>query len=136
MQQALKTLAVAALCLLSLQVQSQETFTNCTAAFLGEKMIVDQYSPTGKCEISQNAQGVLTVCTANLSDEGGTAVEKIKFKVAIRDGKSKTLIMFSDKTYREVPISSILSKCKKGDAIVLITLDDEYALPHNEMLVL
>lgn len=116
-------------------LDAQEAFSSCTAAFLDKKMIVDEYSPTGKCVLSQKATGMLTVCTADLNENGGTAVEKIKFKVAIRNGNSKTLIMFSEKTYEEIHLSAVLKKCQKGDAIVLITLNDQYALPHNEILI-
>jgi hypothetical protein len=42
---------------------------------------------------------------------------------------------YSNKTYQEVDIKPLLAKCKPGDAIVLLTLDDRYALPHNEILV-
>lgn len=114
---------------------AQKPFTNCAAAFLDDKIIVDQYTDQGKCKLPMAATGTLTVCTASLSPEKSYPTGKIQFKVAIRDKNTKTLMMYSDKTYTQVPIRAVMSKCKKGDFIVLMTLKDEYALPHNEILV-
>ena len=122
-------------CTMSSQGFSQEKFTACTAAFLDNKMIVDEYSPDGKCIISAAATGKLTVCTAELSPERSIAVDQIYFKIAVRDQNTKTLYMYSDKKYKQVDIREVLAHCKKGDHIVLITLDDDYAVPHNEILV-
>ena len=114
---------------------AQESFTNCSAAFLNNKMVVDEYSPNGKCSLSKDATGTLTVCTADLSPTNSFAVHCFKFMVAIKDQNTKTLCMYSKKTLENVDISKVMEKCKKGDSIVLLTLDDEYALPHNEILV-
>ena len=109
----------------------QDRFTNCAAAYLDSKLVVNDYSPEGYCELSKSASGELTVQT--MSDL--VPIGKINFKLAIRDGNSKTLMSYSNKTYQEVDIKPLLAKCKPGDAIVLLTLDDRYALPHNEILV-
>jgi hypothetical protein len=114
---------------------AQERFTSCAAAFLDGKMVVDEYSPTGKCSLAADATGELTVCTADLSPTSSIPVDKIKFRVAVRDGNSKTLWMYSGDALIKLDIRKVLAKCKKGDAIVLLTLDDRYALPHNEILV-
>jgi hypothetical protein len=114
---------------------AQEPFTNCTAAFLNNKIVVDQYTPDGKCTLPDSATGELTVCTADLSPENSFPVKKIKFKIALRDKNTGTLTMFSNETYKQVDIRKVLARCKKGDHIVLITMDDAYSLPHNEILV-
>ncbi len=108
---------------------------SCTAAFLDNKIVVDEYTTTGKCSLPATATGKLTVCTADLSPTSSVAVDKITFKIAIRN-QTNTLVMYSDKDFREVDIQKVLSKCRKGDHIVLLTLDNGYALPHNEILVL
>ncbi|MEQ1744472.1 MAG: hypothetical protein ABMA02_03535 [Saprospiraceae bacterium] len=115
---------------------SQEAFSNCAAAFLNNKLVVDEYAPGGKCILPDSATGELTVCTANLSPENTVPVDKIKFKVALRDKSTGTLTMFSNETYKQVDIRKVLARCKKGDHIVLVTTDTEYALPHNEILVM
>jgi len=115
---------------------AQRDFTNCSAAFLNNKMIVTEYSNKGKSAVSEKSTGELTVCTAEIGPEKSKPVEKIVFKVAIRDKESKTLVMYSDNTFRQIDIQDILKKCKKGDLIVLMTTDNQYALPHNEILVL
>lgn len=114
---------------------AQKSFSNCSAAFLNNKMVVSEYTDKGKCEVSESTSGNLTVNTVNLSSAESKAVDKITFKVAIRDKNTGTLTMFSDAEYTAVDIKSILSKCKKGDHIVLLTLNAEFALPHNEILV-
>jgi len=114
---------------------SQEAFSSCAAAFLNNKLVVNEYTPSGKCALPDTATGELTVCTANLSPESSIPVEKTKFKIALRDKSTGTLTMFSNETYKQVDIRKVLARCKKGDHIVLITTDTEYALPHNEILV-
>lgn len=113
----------------------QEKFTNCAAAFLNDQLVVDEYSPTGKCVLSKNATGTLTVCTADLSPEKSFPTGKLQFMVGIRDGNTKTICMYSKAALKTADISKIMEKCKVGDSIVLMTLKDEYALPHNEILV-
>lgn len=115
---------------------SQNKFSNCSAAFLDDKMIVTEYSTKGKSAVAEKAKGELTVCTAEIGPTSTKAIEKISFRVAIRDKNSKTLVMFSDEKFETIDIQNILKKCKKGDFIVLMTIDNQYALPHNEILVL
>jgi hypothetical protein len=123
-------------CLLPGMSLAQGAFQNCTAAFLGSKMVVNEYAPTGKCRLPATATGELTLCTVDLSPAQSKAVDKIDFTVAIRDKDTGTLTMFSGETFRQILVQNVLAKCKKGDHIVLLTLDRRYALPHNEILVL
>lgn len=131
------TLSVIGLLLLSSGISfGQKAFSNCSAAFLNNKMVVDEYSTKGKSKIGVHATGTLTVCTAELSPTSAKAVEKIVFRIAIRDKDTKTLVMFSDEAFNQVNIQHVLKKCEKGDHIVLMTTDNQYALPHNEILVM
>lgn len=115
--------------------RAQDGPSSCVAAFVGDRMVVDKYSPTGKCRLNASTTGELAVFTVDLSPTESKAVDKINFKVAVRDKATGTLTMFSDETYRQVPVQQVLAKCKKGDHIVLLTVDTKYALPHNEILV-
>ncbi|ARK11123.1 hypothetical protein [Fibrivirga algicola] len=114
---------------------AQSPFNSCSAAFVGGRMVVDAYTPAGKCQLPATATGTLTVQTVALTPTSGKAVDPIDFRVAIRDKSTGTLHQFSNETYRKVPVERVLSRCKKGDRIVLLTIDDRYALPHNEILV-
>lgn len=114
---------------------SQEMFTNCTAAFLDDRIVVDAYTPEGRCIIAENATGMLTVWTADLSPTQSIAKDKVRFMIAIRDKNTGTLVMYSEDVYKKIDIRKVLAKCQKGDRIVLLTLDREYALPHNEILL-
>lgn len=114
----------------------QNDFTNCTAVLLNDKMVVNEYTPTGKCELGLDAKGVFTVQPVSLQDNNVTIPQgKRRFKIAIKDSNTKTLTSFSDQIYTEIEVGKVLSQCKKGDYIVFITLDRELALPHNEVLV-
>jgi hypothetical protein len=59
----------------------------------------------------------------------------VAVSLAIRDENTKTLTMFSGEDFRKIEVQKVLAKCKKGDSIVLLTLEKQYALPHNEILV-
>lgn len=124
-----------ALAIAILPAAAQNQFNNCSAAFLDQKMVVDEYSPSGKCVLPASATGELTVCTAELSPEKSVPVDRIDFKIAIRDKNTGTLMMYSGDTYQKIEVKQVLARCKPGDHIVLITMKDEFALPHNEILV-
>ena len=119
-----------------LSAQEDSDFQNCSAAFLNGKMIVDEYAPEGKCVVSAKASGKLSLHPVVLSqDQPPIPGENIKFKVAIRGGSTRTLMMLSEKTWKEIDIETILKECRKGDAIVLLTLERQWAVPHSEILV-
>ena len=132
-----KTYSVGFILLFLIQTNlvAQSKFSNCSAAFLNQKMIVDDYSPNGKCILSNTAEGKLTVNTATYDHDKWQIGKIISFKITIRDSNTKTLLSYSDATYKEIDIKKVLLKCKKGDYILLSVVKDEYALPHNEILV-
>jgi hypothetical protein len=120
---------------ININLLAQNRFNECSAAFLNQKMIVDDYSPEGKCVIDSSATGKLTVGTVVYENDKWRFVDKISFKITIKDSKTKTLFSYSDTTYDEVDIKKVLAKCQKGDSILISLVKDSYALPHNEVLV-
>ncbi len=130
-----RMISVACLVGAALVGHAQSKFSSCSAVFLDNKLVVDDYSPTGKCALTQDVQGTLSVAEATYENNHWHQTASIDFMVAIRDKNSKTLMMFSNEVYQKLDIKHILSKCKKGDAIVLLTLKDTYALPHNEIMI-
>ena len=114
---------------------AQKAFTNCAAAFLDEKMIVGEYSAKAKASIPLTAQGELSVGTVSLSEKQIKLIDNFAFSIAIKDKETGTLMIFSKENYAKINIQKILSRCHKGDSIVILTLNNEYALPHNEILV-
>jgi hypothetical protein len=114
----------------------QKSFNHCSAAFLNSKMLVNEYSPSGKCSVLITEKGDLTVSTVEISSKESKAINPIMFQVAIKDKDTGTLMMVSKEGIQKIEIQKILEKCKKGDFILLLTNSDEYALPHNEILVL
>lgn len=115
--------------------QAQGSFNSCTGAFLDKKLVVDEYTTTGKCILSQTATGELTVCTAELSPQSSIPKDEIEFKIAIRDKNTGTLTMYSGDTFKRIDIEKVMAQCTPGDHIVLLTMSRDYALPHNEILV-
>jgi hypothetical protein len=122
-------------CCLSTVSLAQAKFSTCSAAFVGSQRIVDRYTPTGQCRLSAQARGDLSVSAVALTPTNTKALNRIDFKLAIRDNETKTVHLFSEKTFRQIPVQNILSRCKKGDQILLLTTDNRYALPHNTILV-
>jgi hypothetical protein len=119
---------------------SQEPYMNCSAVFLNDEMIVEEYTDVAKCKISKEAKGIISAGTVSLGDEkaGGKRFEitqKFEFGVAIKDGNTGTIIMYSQKKYTKIEAEKILAKCRKGDSILIMTTDDQYALPHNFLMV-
>jgi hypothetical protein len=117
------------------QKQLAKPFSNCAAAFLNNKMLVNDYSRNGRCIVEEGAKGKLMVSTVNLSFESAEPFKSAGFKVAIKNEETGTLWLFSEETYREIELESILSKCQRGDKIVLLTVDNEFSLPHNEIAI-
>ncbi len=122
-------------CLASGPGWAQEVFQECSAAFLDSKLVVDEYSPKGKCILSKSAVGTLRVQTLELTSETAKPLQEIAFRVAIKDAKTGTLLLFNEASQTVVDIKSLLAKCNKGDKLVLLTLDNRYSLPHNEILI-
>ena len=121
-------------------VIAQDLYNSCSAAFLNDQMIVEEYSATAKAKISKDAMGWISAGTVNLGDvsKGEKKFEitdKFEFGVAIKDGNTHTIMLFSPKQYKKIEAEKILAKCKKGDSIIIMTTDNTFALPHNEILV-
>ncbi|MDX2247134.1 MAG: hypothetical protein SF052_10180 [Bacteroidia bacterium] len=119
----------------TLSLSAQPDFNNCAAAFLGQKRMVNEYTTTGFCEVNQSEKGLLSVCQISLNEDGDIKGRETEFMVAIRDGATQTYWMFSAESYKKIAIEKILSRCKPGDKIVLMTRDREWALPHAEITV-
>lgn len=115
---------------------SQKAFNDCSAICLDKKALVEEYSPAANCKINKNAKGLLGVYTVELSKKTIRPKQEIGFKVAIKDNRTNTLWMYSEKTYREIDVQEILSKCSPGDQILLLTVDKAYALPHSTITVI
>jgi hypothetical protein len=118
----------------SLQTEENaDKYQNCAAIIFNGEMLVDDYSPRGICQLNQSKRGKITVSTVELSSDGGEPQKDIGFQIAIRNTATNTLWMFSKKTTRSIMFEDILAKCQPGDQIVFMTVDQEYALPHNEI---
>lgn len=121
-------------------VIAQDLYNSCSAAFLNDQMIVEEYSTTAKAKISKEATGWISAGAVNLGDvsKGEKKFEitdKFEFGVAIKDANTGTIMLFSPKAYKKIEAEKVLAKCKKGDSIIIMTTNNTFALPHNEILV-
>lgn len=119
---------------------AQEKFSSCSAVFLNNHMIVEEYTITAKAKISKDAIGWITAGTVSLGDAAkgekkAEITQKIEFGVAIKDAATGTIVLFSPKEVKKIEAEKVLEQCKKGDTIIIMTTDNTFALPHNEILV-
>jgi hypothetical protein len=117
-------------------IAQSNDFNNCAAAFLGSKMIVNEYTTEGKCVLDSTASGELSLRPVTLDESGAAKMgKKIPFKIALRGGTSRTLMLLSEKTHTEIEAQKVLKQCQKGEYIVLLTTEREWSVPHAEILV-
>lgn len=114
---------------------AQEPYTNCSAVFLNNKMLVEEYSDTAKCKISIDAKGEMVAATVELNKDNSRLVEKFSFSVAVKDKDTGTMMLLTKEPIKKIEVEKVLAKCRKGDKIVVLTTENEFALPHNEILV-
>jgi len=113
-----------------------DSFSDCAAILYKGEMLVDTYSPDGKCKLETGMTGKISVATVSLSEEGGIPTKEIGFKVAIKNTRTNTLLMYSDDTFFEVELEDLLKACGKDDHLIFITVDRKYALTHHEVEVI
>ncbi|MCO6477682.1 MAG: hypothetical protein J5I94_13710 [Phaeodactylibacter sp.] len=118
-----------------LDIRPATNYHDCAAIFFEGEMLADEYSPEGKCKLEAGRKGTLTVATVNLSGSAVVPVENIAFKVAIKNNRTNTIWMYSEKASQEVQLEDILKKCEPGDRIIIMTVDQRYSLPHHEVEV-
>jgi hypothetical protein len=109
-----------------------ETFNDCAAILYNDRVLVDSYSPEGKCKLEMGMKGLISVAAVHLT--GCQQVgQKIDFRVAIKNDRTNTLWMYSEETFSELLLEDVLKKCERGDRIIIMTVDQKYSLPHHEI---
>lgn len=111
----------------------KKTYQECAAIFYKGRLLVNEFSPEGKCKLEQGMRGKLSLSTVSLEEDSATPIKKIGFKVAIKNDRTQTIWMFSDRVMQEVELNDILKKCEIGDRIIFMTVDQKYSLPHHEI---
>lgn len=94
-------------------------------------MLVDDYSPQGKCSINQAAEGTLYVSTVGLSMDFTRPFQTVEFRVAILNNETNTIWSYSEETFTKIDLKKVIEKCKVGDDIIIMTVDKRFSLPHN-----
>ncbi len=60
-----------------------------------------------------------------------TSIEDPSFQIAIKDDKTGTQRLLSNKIYTKVNAEKVVSQCKEGERIIILTTDRKYSLPNN-----
>jgi hypothetical protein len=110
-------------------------YTDCSAIFFDGQMLVSEYSPNGKCRLEEGMKGKLTLSAVELSDNGAKATRRLSFQVAIHNERTNTLRMFTREPITEVQFEDVFKACSPGDAIIFLTVDIRYTLPHHKIEV-
>ena len=110
-------------------------YKDCAAIIYRGNLLVNEYSPKGICKLEGGMEGTLSVAAVKMSEAGASPTKKIGFKVAIKNARTNTLWMFSEETLQEVLIEDLLEKCEPEDRIIIMTVDQQYSLPHHEIEV-
>ncbi len=111
-------------------------YSDCAAILYNGKMLVDEYSPQGKCKVNVGMKGKLNLYTVTLSDKGGTPKRKLKFHVAILNKNTNNMWMYTKSAVEEIMLEDVLNECKKDDKIIILNVDKSIALTHHEIEVL
>lgn len=115
---------------------AQGDFNTCAAVYLNDDMLISEYSPRGKSQVSMDAQGQLRlrkiVAPKDKWEVSGPAQE---FRVAIKDKQTGSLVMLDDRRYRSLKLSEVLAFCEAGDKIMIIATDRSLGIPGAEILV-
>ena len=109
------------------------SYSDCAAIFYKGQMLVDQYSPEGKCKIEQGMKGPLTLSAVKLGESMAIPTKTLSFQVAIRNTRTNTLWMYMADPVKEIQLEDILKECERGDRIILLPTNNRYALPHHEI---
>jgi len=60
-----------------------------------------------------------------------TAIDNPTFQIAIKHNYTGTHRMLSNKIFAKISVEEILSQCKEGESVIILTTDRKYALPRN-----
>ncbi len=108
-------------------------YSDCAAIFYNGEMLVNEYSPDGKCQLGAGMKGKLTLSAVTLTESSATPTTVLPFRVAIKHSDSNTLWMFTESAVKEVMLEDIVKECKKGDKIIILTAYKKYSLSHHEI---
>lgn len=108
-------------------------YRECAAIYFDGKLLVDNYTPEGKCQIIKTRSGKLTLSSVRLAGPKTRPIKNLSFRIAIKNSETNTLWMYAEEIFEEVYLEEILKECKLGDSIIFLTVDKRYSLPHHEI---
>lgn len=111
-------------------------YSVCAAILYKGNVLVDDYSPKGRCFLEKGMTGKLSISTVSLSETATIPQKTLKFHVAIKNKDTNTLFMITKEAILEIELEDILKQCKRGDIIVFLTVDKQYSLTHHEIDVI
>lgn len=115
---------------------AQESFNTCTGLYLNKTLMTEDYSPRSKATLKLTDSGKLTVNEVTIeSADDIKAGKAIPFRIAIKDKRTQTIFLFSQKTHTSVDVEKILARCHSGDQLLILSTDDAYSVLPSEILI-
>ena len=111
-------------------------YSDCAAILYNGQMLVDRYSPSGKCKLEVGKGGSLSVSTVAFTEKSATPQKALKFHLAIKNQKTNTLFLLTIEPVSEIKLDDVLKQCKEGDSLVVLTVDKRYSLTHHEIEII
>lgn len=111
-------------------------YSDCAIILFNGKMLVDKYTPEGKCKMTTKMKGTLSVSNVDLTGKEYRVKDKLKFHVAIKNPKTNTLFLLTKTSVQEIKYKDILTQCQMGDKIIILTDNKKYSLTHNEIEIM
>ena len=118
-----------------LEFKGAPPYRNCAAVIINGVVCDDNYFVEGKPRIGQGMKGELTVASVSMSEEGTLPINNILFQVAIKNERTNTTWIYTKAPVSSVNLNDLLSKCEKGDYLIIMPSDQQYSLPKHKMWV-
>lgn len=112
------------------------SYSDCAVILYNGKMLVDKYSPEGKCRLKADMKGTISVSNVDLTGDSVRTKDKLKFFVAIKNIETNTLFLMTKTSVQEIKYEDVLKQCSPGDVIVILTDNKKYNLTHNEINIM
>lgn len=116
---------------------STPDYSDCAAILFNGDVLVDEFSPRGRCTIEEKKTGKLNIATVDILTETLMIPKRLlKFHVAIKNMETNTLVLLTTEAVLEIELEDVRKQCGKGDLIIILTDDKKYSLTHHEIEII
>ena len=116
---------------------ASKDYSDCAAILFNGDVLVDEFSPSGRCTIEEKKTGKLNIATVDILTETLMIPKRLlKFHVAIKNMETNTLVLLTTEAVLEIELEDVRKQCSKGDLIIILTDDKKYSLTHHEIEII